>query len=366
MRIANNLGVSKKLFVWASRTLAVCAAIVFGVAGATPCRAQVDQGDLAAAMSAAREGRAARLASSGSSAPITGIAATFEYEVASVKVSKQAGGNGLFRMGLRYTDDGVSVDNFPLMMLFQNAYGVTKDRISGAQDWMNSERYDIEAKIDPARVEEFKKLTPEEKKAARQHMLQALLADRFKLTLHRETKDLPIYNLVVGKNGSKLQETKPDDKSADADKSAKDKLSDSLSTAKGASGGPSSTGSSGSSGGSGKTVVLGNTGGSTGGGASISFARGGTRSMSARGVRLEDLVASLANICGRPVFDKTGLTGKYDYKLEYAPEDGQPDPDATAPSIFTAVQEQLGLKLESAKGPVEIFVIDHAEKPSGN
>ncbi len=74
----------------------------------------------------------------------------------------------------------------------------------------------------------------------------------------------------------------------------------------------------------------------------------------------------LANVTGRPVLDKTGLTGKYDYKLEYAPEDNSPDADSTGPSIFTAVQEQFGLKLESAKGPVEIFVIDHVERPSGN
>lgn len=344
MKVKNNLSVS--------RVLVICAAIAFGLGGASSSRAQNRQQVLLESALASASTRSA------SSAPITGVAATFEYEVASVKVSKQASGNGIFRMGMRYTDDGVSIENFPLMMIFQNAYGVGKDRISGAQDWMNSEKYDIEAKIDPARVEEFKKLTPEEMKAARQHMLQVLLADRFKLTLHRETKDLLIYNLVVGKNGSKLQETKPDDKPADP----KDSLATNLAAAKGGASGPSSASGGGSSAGGGKSVVL----SGAGGGPSISFARGATRSMNARGVKIEDLVATLANVCGRPVFDKTGLTGKYDYKLEYAPEDAQADPDASAPSIFTAVQEQLGLKLESAKGPVEIFVIDHAEKPSGN
>ena len=158
-------------------------------------------------------------------------------------------------MGMRYTDDGVSIENFPLMTLFQNAYGVGKDRISGTQDWMNSERYDIEAKIDPARVDDFKKLTPAEMKLARQYMLQMLLADRFKLTLHRETKELAVYNLVVGKNGSKLQETKPEDKSVDADKSAKDSLATSLGQAKGGPSGPSSTG--GGNAGGGKSVIAG-------------------------------------------------------------------------------------------------------------
>ena len=362
MRIANNLSVNKKLVVGASRMLVVCTATVFAVTSATPCRAQADQGDVAAAMAAARaaatDGRGARMAAGASSAPITGVAATFEYEVVSVKVSKQASGNGFFRMGMRYADDGVSIENFPLMTLFQNAYGVGKERISGTQDWMNSERYDIEAKIDPSRVDDFKKLTTDEMKLARQHMLQVLLADRFKLTLHRETKELAVYNLVVAKGGSKLQETKPEDKSADP----KDALAANLAAAKGGSGsGPSSVSGS-SGGGGGKSVVL----SGAGGGANISFSRGGTRNMNGRGATTESLATTLANICGRPVFDKTGLTGKYDYKLEYAPEDAQPDPDSTAPSIYTAVQEQLGLKLESAKGPVEIFVIDHAEKPSGN
>jgi uncharacterized protein (TIGR03435 family) len=88
--------------------------------------------------------------------------------------------------------------------------------------------------------------------------------------------------------------------------------------------------------------------------------------MSGRAVTMEGLTATLANATGRPVLDKTGLTGKYDYRLEYAPEDNSVEADPTGPSIFTAVQEQLGLKLESAKGPVDIFVIDHVERPSEN
>ena len=89
MRIANNLGVSKKLFVSTSKVLVVCAAIVFGLAGAMPCRAQADQGDIAAAMAAARAGRGARMAANASSAPITGIAATFSVR-SCVRESQQA------------------------------------------------------------------------------------------------------------------------------------------------------------------------------------------------------------------------------------------------------------------------------------
>ena len=230
-------------------------------------------------------------------------------------------------IGMRYTNDGLTAQNLSLMLLIPQAYGVGKDRITGAPDWLNSERYDIDAKVDGAAVEALKKLSPDELKTVRQHMLQALLADRFSLTLHRETKELAVYNLVIAKNGPKLQESKPEDKGKTSDGSA-------ASGKQAASGGPKSV-SGGGGGGGGRSISVG-----PGGGSSVSF--------------------------GGRVLDKTGLTGKYDYKLEYAPEDSQPDADSTGPSIFTALQEQLGLKLESGKGPVEIIVIDRVERPSGN
>jgi uncharacterized protein (TIGR03435 family) len=357
MKVANKLNLSGKVYVGASRATVVCAAIVFAIAGATPSRAQSQQQSLERAMTLTS---AATSSSTSTSAAPSAIASTFEYEVASVKLSKTSSTNGAFRFGMRYTDDGLSIENFPLMLLVQQAYGVNKDRISGAPDWLNSERYDIEAKVDPARVDELKKLSPDDLKAARQHMLQVLLADRFKLTLHRETKELAVYNLVVAKGGLKLQETKP----VDPDKAANgDKLADGSPAGKKAAsaGGPLSVGGGGSAAGM-KSVTVG-----AAGGASVSFdGRGGTRSMQGRAVTIQALTNTLASATGRPVIDKTGLTAKYDYKLEYAPEDQQPDADPTGPSIFTAVQEQLGLKLESAKGPVEIFVIDHVERPSGN
>jgi uncharacterized protein (TIGR03435 family) len=329
MKIAHKLSASRKLFVNRTLVLAIAAPILFGIASAAPGRAQSKPEILAATTS------------------------KYEYEVASIKLSKPAGANGMF-MGMRYTDDGLTAQNLSLMLLIQQAYGVGKDRITGAPDWLNSERYDIDAKVDGAAVEALKKLSPDELKTVRQHMLQALLADRFSLTLHRETKELAVYNLVIAKNGPKLQESKPEDKGKTSDGSA-------ASGKQAASGGPMSV-SGGGGGGGGKSISVG-----TGGGASVSFGgRGGLRTMSGRGVTIENLLTTLASATGRPVLDKTGLTGKYDYKLEYAPEDSQPDADSTGPSIFTALQEQLGLKLESGKGPVEIIVIDRVERPSGN
>lgn len=315
MKITNNFSVSEKLLVGTIRTMFVCAAIASALASVTPNRAQSQQRILAS--------------------KLTAPATTFEYEVASIKPNKSSV-NGGFRFGMRYTDDGLSVENYPLLSLIQQAYGVNKDRISGAPDWLNSERYDIEAKMDGAVAEALKKLSPAERETTRQHMLQALLADRFKLTLHREDRELPVYNLVIAKNGPKLQETKPNEPNT-------------------VPGGASPNGSTPGVG----VSVGGGRGGGFGGG-------GGLRTSSGKGATIESMLATLSAASGRPVLDKTGLTGKYDYKLQWAPEDSQAEADSAGPSIFTAVQEQLGLKLESAKGPVEFIVIDHVEKASGN
>jgi uncharacterized protein (TIGR03435 family) len=359
MKIANESAVSGKKFFSAVRALSVFTAIVFGLLSSAPSHAQLQQALDRAMASAASDSSPASAVNADSPA-----VAKFEYEVASIKLSKGPSGNGMFRFGMRYTDDGVSIENFPLMSLVQQAYGVGKDRITGAPDWLNSEHYDIEAKMDGAQVDEFKALSPELTRAARQHMLQKLLQDRFQLTLHRETKELPVYNLVIAKGGSKLQESKPDDAAGRGDKPADPALAAALASKMASTGGPSAAVGGGNAGGGGKSVTV-----VPGGATSFSFSsgRGGVRTTSGRGTTTAALATSLASIAGRPVLDKTGLTGKYDYKLEYAPDDSQPDADSPAgPSIFTAVQEQLGLKLEAAKGPVEIVVIDHIQKPSGN
>lgn len=151
-------------------------------------------------------------------------------------------------------------------------------------------------------------------------MVQTLLADRFQLRLHSETKELPIFVLVVAKNGPKLKESNPDDNRP----------------MKGIQGGP------------GELLGL--------------------------GASIGSLAARLAVISSRSVIDHTGLVGRYDFKLQWTPESGQqprsPDERTTdnppGTSIFAALQEQLGLKLEARKGPVETLVIDYAARPSAN
>ena len=112
---------------------------------------------------------------------------------------------------LMFTPDGLSATNGTLQMLINAAYSVENNQISGAPNWLNSEKYDIEAKMDTSTADELRKLGEDERRVERQRMLQALLADRFKLTIHRETKELPIYALVVAKDGAKFQEAKPGD-----------------------------------------------------------------------------------------------------------------------------------------------------------
>jgi bla regulator protein blaR1 len=252
--------------------------------------------------------------------------AEFKYDVASFKVNK----SGLGRAMVSTPEDGLTATNFNLKELIGIAYGIfaaaQDGRIVGAPNWITSEAYDVEAKMDGTTADALKKLTPSDRMFARQHMFQELLADRCKLAAHWDTKELPVYELVIGKGGSKIQESKP------------------------------------------------NHGVASGRGGLGLRGRGGP--LTAREVPISDLVGLLSVLLNRTVVDKTGLTGKYDFILNWTPDDiqdpsffpsssGQP-PDPTGPSIFSALQEQLGLKLETGKGPVKVIVIDHIERPSGN
>jgi bla regulator protein blaR1 len=263
----------------------------------------------------------------------TAIAA-FEYEVASIKPDKTSGGN----VNIRTPEDGLTISNFSLGRLIQLAFGVPEYQISGAPEWANSENYDIDAKMDGATADALKKLSADDRRLARQHMLQALLIARFKLIFHRDSKELPVYWLSIAKNGPKIHVAKPGDTYAN-----------------------------------GIPVPAGR------GGAGVMMMTGGvgTQTVTAQAVPIGNLLRTLATAVGRPVLDKTALTGLYDFTLTYAPDPSQlqglsggapgaQPADTESPSIFTAVQEQLGLKLDSGKGPVEIIVVDHVERPSGN
>jgi len=189
-----------------------------------------------------------------------------------------------------------------LKVLIANAYGVPEFRISGGPGWRDSDKYNIEAKVGIPLPP-----WPDSNKQL-SLMFQSLLEDRFKLALHRDTGEETVYELVVAKGGAKLTTAKADESPG------------------------------------------------------FDMGPGRIRSMA---VPLEYLATNLAYVLGRTVIDKTGLAGKHSYTVTYTPDDAPPA-DANSPSIFTALQEQLGLKLESAKGPVELLVIDHAEKPDAN
>jgi uncharacterized protein (TIGR03435 family) len=249
----------------------------------------------------------------------------FEYEVASIKLNT----SGSASIGGRNSPDSYSITNVPVQTLMQMAFGVQSYQMIAAPEWFKSERYDIEAKMDPAVADALQKLSLDDRRIERQHMLQALVLDRLKMTIHRETRELPIYSLVIGKGGAKLQETKP--------------------TAPG--------------------VAV------PRGGVSVRTSRTGRGPITLTVLHCTntELPGIFVPHVGRTVIDKTGLTSVYDFTLQFMPDDGvvvmgsaSQEEEPTLPSIFTAIQEQLGLKLESGKGPVEVIVIDHVERPSGN
>ncbi len=272
--------------------------------------------------SAAPSGAAATSATADVKVPV--------FDVVSIKPNKS--GSGMVRV--MFKPDGYSATNISLKMLILGAYGIKEDQLLGLPNWADSARYDIDAKVAGPDVAELQKL----KNDQRRLLLQPLLADRFKLTAHNETKILPIYELVVAKNGFKLKEATPGDTYANG--------------------------------------IKGPDGVSRGG---MMMMRPGQ--LTAQAVPMSSLVNMLSQQLHRTVVDKTELTGKYDIALQWTQDDGsdpmfkgtdggpskaEPAPDPSGPSIFTAVQEQLGLRLQSAKGPVETLVVDHVEMPSEN
>jgi uncharacterized protein (TIGR03435 family) len=258
------------------------------------------------------------------------------FDVASVKPNKSGdmGARIMFQPGGRF-----EANNASLKTLLEIAYDVRDFQVSGGPAWMSSDRYDIQAKAEGRQQGDLRTETEEQRKAdldRRRLMIQALLAERLKLAVHKESKESTIYALVVAKGGPKIKELPPETTPApdpkDAPKESLDKPDP-------------------------KRLPRG-------------MMRMGPGELTAQGVKIISLANSLSNAVGHPVFDKTGLTGDYTYELKWAPDENHGDAassaDANGPSIFTALTEQLGLKLESQKGPVDVIVIDHAEKASEN
>jgi uncharacterized protein (TIGR03435 family) len=253
------------------------------------------------------------------------------YDVVSIKPTDPDRSNSW--MGV--PEDGFSAGGASVETLMINAYNLKWfDLISGVPGPVDSARFDVEAKLDEETVAALKKLPNEERQAQRRLMMQAMLADRFKLKIHHENKEVPIYLLVIAKGGFKLKEADPKNTYPNGIK------------------GPDGLSHPGA-----MTMNYGN--------------------LTAQAIPMSNLALNLTGMAHRIVEDKTGLTGKYDVTLRWTPEDDRATPlsdgrqDAapakeSEPSIFTALQEQLGLKLESAREPVDTIVVDHVEMPSEN
>ena len=294
------------------------------------------------------------------------------YDVVSIKTHNDEG--MMMRMGISATPDGFQADGVSLQMLVRQAFGLSEDRILNEPDWVKSARFDINAKVAPEDAPKLKALNGQQRFA----MLLPVLEDRFGLKFHHETKDLQVYTLVVAKGGPKLKESAPaaSDPGAPQPQAGPD--------GNGPNGHPPpSPGASGALGGS---APRSDAAGGPPPGAPRTMMRMSTQgmTMSARGSTMPFLAQLISQQLGATVVDKTGLTGKYDFTLSFTPDNfmingrmmgpgGGAGPDSGAqsqepvgPSIFTAVQEQLGLKLVAEKENVDVVVIDHIEQPSEN
>jgi uncharacterized protein (TIGR03435 family) len=279
--------------------------------------------------------------------PPAAAPANAAFDVVSVKPHPADGGPNLIMMqvqpGGRYTATNVT----PLLLM-RNAYQLQGFQLVGAPDWASKEHFDISAK---AAGDIAGPLQPGTAPSALQLMMRGLLADRFKLKAHHETRDQPVYALVLARSDGKLgPKLKP---------SATDCAAE-MAAARARGGPPPAMPAFG------EPMKCG--------------MRMGPGNLSAGSVSMAQLLGTLAMMVNRTVVDHTGLTGNYDLELSYTPDQltqrpegapaGQPTTvngvaiDPNGPSIFTALQEQLGLKLDSTRGPVEVLVIDSIERPT--
>jgi len=293
-RILHKLNFTRKLLLTTTAFLAITIPITFGLFHATPIQAQQQ-----------------------SSAAISP-----KFASVSVKRNTDAGGKFYAKVMFSLDDGSFTARGITLQRLIQMAYQVQDAQISGPEE-LKTEKFDVDARLDPAALEGFRKLKSEKNNLDDQLALKTLLSDQFKLVLHSETANLPTSDLVIADGGSKLQESKT--------------------------------------------------------GRFIHFERG---ELDSQGVPLQILTEQLSQILGQTVLDKTGLTGNYAFTLRWTPdaaEDarfraaaiaaGAPapgSPDSNGPTLGTALEQQLGLKLESHTAPVQVLVVDHFEIPSEN
>jgi uncharacterized protein (TIGR03435 family) len=233
------------------------------------------------------------------------------YDVISIRPNKSGSGSVSI-----HTDDGnFDATNVSLKTMLINAFGLKEAQLTDLPKWADSTRFDIKAKVVDPDLKAIQALKEDQRRA----MLQPILTERFQLKFHFEPRVLPVYELVLAKDGPKFTDSK----------------------------------------------IAGDEKAANGMGAGSMRVRNTV--MTSTAVPISSLVNLLSSQLQRIVIDKTGLAGKYDMDLAWSRDDGTtPSPDTNAPSIFTALQEQLGLKLQPSKSSVDTFVIDHVELPSEN
>ena len=212
------------------------------------------------------------------------------------------------------------VVNNEVTNLIGNAYGVRRHQLVGAPDWLTTDRYEIQAKA-----------ATDAPRGDLMLMLRSLLEDRFKLKVHRETRELPIYVMTVARGGLKMQPSREGGCI----------VIDPRNPPRAVPGQPRLPGC-------GNNLVRAN-------------------SWNASSVDMAGVAGALVGVLDRSVIDKTGVTGKFDIHVEWTPDEapaGVDRSDSNSVSLFTVLAEQLGLKIESARGPVDVLVIDHVERPT--
>jgi uncharacterized protein (TIGR03435 family) len=263
-----------------------------------------------------------------------------KYDVATIKPAQGSD----MRIAFMFTPDGISLSGVQLQMMLREAFHVEDDHIIGAPGWVKTTRYDVQAKVAPEDAPKLGKLKIDERRS----MLLPLLVERFNLKYHHETRELPGYELVVAKGGPKMKMSEIQDSAAPkpGDPGANPKPGEPAPTT----------------------------------GPRRMLRMMGRGQVEAEGSNTQMLARVLSQQLGRTVVDKTGLSSNYDYKLSWTPDDAPPPmaggaeggppkevtSDSTGPSLLTALQEQLGLKLESTKGMADVIVIDHIDQPSEN
>ncbi len=290
--VIRNLNLPRRLMLWTAACLAIALPIAFGLLNATPGHAQGQ------------------------------LSVTPRFESVSIKPHPSEG-NGLVMSRMMMSNGTFTANSVSPHSLLQLAYHIQDTQLAGEPEWFKSTTYDIDAKVDQSAADEIRKLSDDQRNLVHQHLLQQVLSDYFKVTLHQESRDLPVYELLIAEGGPKLQKV---------DKHG--------------------------------------------------FMHMGVGELSSQGTPVALLTAPLSQRLGRTVVDKTGLDGDYAFNLHWTPDAeeqarihaaGLPpelmkagQPAASGPPLLTAVEEQIGLKLQPQTERVQVLVIDHAEQPSQN